>query len=216
MFLGTNSTASQADKERFIGSLDELRIYDRALDSSEVAELGATATPVFAPSPARIWMGLKNSDAVGLRADVRVELLVGGVMVAAGEVLNVATGSSGFNNAQLKSVPLTLAAGQTLSPRGTVSLVVSARRTCTGPGHNSGELRFWFNGQPIDAGSTRDAGSRFGIVGTGETSYFLRSGAQLSTTAASARQYIDLSISSAVACPARPYSVAGSWSVVLP
>ena len=43
-----------------------------------------------------------------------------------------------------------------------VSLRVEARRTCSGGGPNAGTVREWYNGEAIDSGPQRDAGSRIG------------------------------------------------------
>src|SRR5262249_62371736 len=67
---------------------------------------------------AKIWVGLKNSDDVGLRLDLRAEVLVNGVVAASGDLNNIDTGSSGFNNAILQSVPLSLLAGPGGFPTG--------------------------------------------------------------------------------------------------
>jgi hypothetical protein len=37
-------------------------------------------------SPAKVWVGLKNSDAVGLRLDLRTEVLLNGTKIAQGEL----------------------------------------------------------------------------------------------------------------------------------
>ena len=101
-------------------------------------------------SPARVWIGLKNSDAVGLRVDLRVEVFVNGDKVGEGQLNNASTGSSGFNNAQLHTIPLALTGGPT-PPVSTLSVRVSVRRTCSGGGHNSGTPRLWYDGPDIDS-----------------------------------------------------------------
>jgi hypothetical protein len=65
-----------------------------------------------------LWIGLKNSDAVGLRVDVRTELLVGGVPIAQGELSNITTGSSGFNNALLRTINMSLSGPSSPLPPG--------------------------------------------------------------------------------------------------
>ena len=60
---------------------------------------------------------MKNSDDVGLRLDLKAEVFVNGTntpVVATGEALNVKSGSSGFNNAQLDTLLLPLVSGATL------------------------------------------------------------------------------------------------------
>jgi len=56
-----------------------------------------------------VWIGLKNSDDVGTRFDLRAEVYQNGTtLIATGELDSVWGGSSGFNNARLNTIPLTL------------------------------------------------------------------------------------------------------------
>jgi hypothetical protein len=144
-------------------------------------------------------------------------VLVNGVVAANGVLNNVDTGSSGFNNAVLQSIPLSLSAGPVEVQAGAqLTLRVSARRTCFGGGHNSGTAREWFNGQPIDSGPGRDAGSRVRFTLAGTTSdYFLLSSFGLATTPATVRASVDAIVDSSASCPARPYSMMGVWSLNL-
>ncbi len=166
-------------------------------------------------SPARVWIGLRNSDAVGLRVDLRVEVFVNGEKVGGGQFNNALTGSSGFNNAQQLTIPLALIGGPT-SPVSTLVVRVSVRRACSGGGPNSGTPRLWYNGPEIDSGRGRNAGSRFGATIGGETDYFLREGLALATGAGASRLFIDKTVNSAVACPERPFTPFGAWSLTLP
>jgi beta-lactamase superfamily II metal-dependent hydrolase len=178
-------------------------------------EVRRTLTAV---GPAKIWVGLKNSDEVGLRLDLRAEVLVNGALAASGELMNVSGGSSGFNNALLQSFTMSLASGAVDVPAGAhLSVRVMARRTCASNGHNSGTAREWFNGQPIDSGVAPDAGSRVPITMAGATNdYFLRNALALAMAAGSSRQSVDTTVSGAPACPARPFVPFGEWSTNLP
>ncbi|HKA55499.1 MAG TPA: choice-of-anchor Q domain-containing protein, partial [Candidatus Binatia bacterium] len=170
-------------------------------------------------SPALVWIGLKNSDAVGLRVDLQVVVLVDGKAVGAGQVANLPTGSSGFNNALLHSIPLTVLGTEALPADATLAVRVSGRRTCSGGGHNSGTVLAWYNGQPTDSGAQRDAGSRVAVAREGEsTTYFLRSGTppQLKAQAGTARRTAEIGVDSKVACPNRPFSPFGTWTVSVP
>ena len=155
-------------------------------------------------SPAKLWLGLKNSDSVGLRVDLAVRVLTDGagsgqsLFVGQGVLENQSTGSSGFNGAQLKTIDL-FPSGAEVAPGDNLLVRVYARRTCSGPGHNSGTVRLWYNGQPVDSGATRDAGSRFGVtIGSTTSDYFLRQGFALETTAGSSRLSADASVNSSV------------------
>lgn len=165
----------------------------------------------FVTGPANVWIGLANSDDVGLRLDLLAEMLIDGQVVASSETDDIAGGSSGFNNALLRTLtfadpPVAVADGSVLGFR------VSARRTCTGAGHASGTARLWYDGASVDSGAARDAGSRVETTldGVGTTRY-LRPNAVLGTTAGVARTYIDVKVNSTVACPARPFTAFATW-----
>jgi FG-GAP repeat len=176
--------------------------------------LGAAPGPayVFAPtvSLAALWIGLQNSDAVGLRIDLRTEVYNGSTLVAEGQANGVRTGSSGFNNAILHTVPLEVLT----SPFTTyTTVIVSARVSCYEPGHLSGVARLWYNGRFIDTGPTQDAGSR--IQFHQMTNRFLRNddGAlRLKTHAGTDRTSLDLSLNSSAPCPERPFTTFPAFS----
>ena len=180
------------------------------------------AHPLTALSPAKAWIGLKNSDDAGLRVDLLAEALyrIGGTetKIGQGELDNVPTGSSGFNNALLDSIPLALTSGPVDVPAGaSLEMRLSVRRTCSGGGHLSGTVRLWYDGHPVDSGAGRDAGSRFDATIDGSNDdYYLRSGFALSKTAGSSRVSNDVTVNSLAPCPARPFSSFGTWSIALP
>ena len=170
--------------------------------------------PLNALSPARVWVGLKNSDDVGLRLDLLAEVFVGATKVGEGRLDNVSAGSSGFTNAVLRVIPLDLTGVPLDFPVvAALAVKVSMRRTCAGGGSASGTARLWYNGQPVDGGAQRDAGSRFGVIGDGaRTSHFLRSGFALSPAPGTSRQAIDVNVDSKQSCPNRPFKAFGTWS----
>jgi hypothetical protein len=186
-----------------------------------VNPIAVTCSDLTALSPANVWIGLKNSDNVGLRVDLRAEVFVkvgaSETLVASNDLLNRSTGSSGFNKAILYTIPLTLTGGSAAFPAGAaLEIRVSVRRTCSGPGHASGTVRLWYDGQKVDSGPTRDAGSRFDATIGGQTDdYFLRTGLSLSKSAGSLRTSVDQFVNSAVACTSpggRPFTSFGTWS----
>jgi hypothetical protein len=185
---------------------------------SPFAILERTGTLLSAPTPAKVWVGLANSDSVGLRLDLKAELFVNGTStppVATGTAVNLGSGSSGYGNALLQTIPLGLTNGPAVvGPGDRLLLRVSVRRTCAGGGHASGIARLWYNGAAIDSGSRRDAASRFGldVDGTGVT-YYLRATSMLATTPGSTRLFVDKTVNSAIGCSSRPYTPFGTWSV---
>ena len=181
--------------------------------------LEVTGALLTALGPATVWIGLKNSDAVGLRLDLQAEVLLDGTPIGSGTLTNVLAGSSGFNNALLRAIPLALSGGSTEVAEGAeLAIRVAVRRTCaTTTGHASGVVRLWYNGQPIDGGSARDAGSRVAAIIDDETlSLFLRTGLALSETAGTARTFVDVPVTSAQACPDRSYTPFGTWTEAVP
>ena len=189
--------------------------------TSNTATLTVTANALTALSPAKVWIGLKNGDDVGLRVDLRAQVFVkvgaSETMVGSGDLLNQPTGSSGFDRAIHYAIPLNLTGGSANLPAGAALEVrVSVRRTCSGLGHNSGTVRLWYNGQKIDSGAARDAGSRFDATISGQTNdYFLRTGLALSKSAGSPRTSVDAFVNSAVSCAlipnGRPFTSFGTW-----
>jgi hypothetical protein len=137
---------------------------------------------------------------------------------ASGNLANVSTGGAGFNNALLQTIAVSLSSAGVDVPAGAnVVVQIAGRRTCANNGRGSGTVREWYNGQPVDTGSARDAGSRIRMtLGGVATDYFLRSAFALSTTAGTARESVDALLSGQTACPARPFTPLGTWSVILP
>ncbi|HEV8119834.1 MAG TPA: Ig-like domain-containing protein, partial [Candidatus Polarisedimenticolia bacterium] len=144
--------------------------------------LGAKAfASVTSLSPAKVWIGLFNSDDVGIRFDLQATVLKSGTPIGSGVLTSVFAGSSGFNNAVLDSIPLTLTAPVQMVSGDSLQIKLEARNACSGSTKNTGRARLWYNGQPIDSGATRDAGSRFdATIGGSNTNYYLRTGSALS------------------------------------
>jgi Putative metal-binding motif/Thrombospondin type 3 repeat len=161
-------------------------------------------------TPGKAWIGLQNSDAVGLRLDLKAEVFVNQAKVGEGQLNNVASGSSGFNNAKLNTIPLTVIAPVEVPANAALKITLSVRRTCFGSGHNSGTPRLWYNDS--------QANSRFGATiadTTGE--FFLRDGFTLATTAGlGPKKTIGVPVDNKAACPNRPFKSFGTWSVMLP
>jgi hypothetical protein len=229
----TNTLSLLIAKSRQYGSfgdyqIDELEIFNRALSASDIQRIYNAGSAgkcrvsgsrvIGALGPSKVFVGLRNSDDVGLRLDLKAEVLAGSTVIGAGQLNNVPAGGSGFNNAALQSVPLSLINGPVTVPDGTeLQIAVSARRTCFGGGHSSGTPRLWFNGASADTGAKRDAGSRFGAtIGGLITNYFLRSGSSLSAAAGTSRLFLDKVVKSNEACPNRTFTPFETWRITLP
>jgi hypothetical protein len=158
-------------------------------------------------SPVRVWIGLKNSDDVGVKFDLRAEVYRNDTLVGSGELVSVPGGSSGFNNANVQAVPLALSAPDPVSfgMADTLSIKLYARNACTGSGKSSGTARLWFN----DAA----ANSRFdATLAERSRDYFLRSGFALSITLGASKQSVDAT----VGAKCGSFVPFGTWSIVAP
>ena len=125
---------------------------------------------------------------------------------------------SGFAFATATGGWLTLPAGPVEVPRfAVVSLRVEARRTCSGGGPSAGTVREWYNGEAIDSGPQRDAGSRIGgTIGGQAGELFQRPLFLLLPNDGNVRLSADADVNSTASCPARPYVPFGVWSIIVP
>ena len=157
-------------------------------------------------SPARIWVGLANSDDVGIKFDLRAEVYRNGTeLVGSGELASAIGGSSGFNNAKLDTIPLTLTSSPGIAAGDTLSIKLLVRNACVGSGKNSGRARLWYD----DAA----ANSRFDTTIDGTTSdWFLRDAFALATTAGPGPKKT-INVQAGAKCSV--YKPFGTWTTTL-
>ena len=171
------------------------------------------------PRAVKVWIGVKGTADIGLRVDLLAETFLNGAPAGSSQLANLSTGKNGFANAVLYTVPIPVMD----APSGTlVETRISARRSCSGTGLNSGTVRLWYNGQPIDAAPGKDAGSRLGATANGHTGYlFLREGFALDPVpgpGGASNLFADELLNSASACTGagRPFIPFGTWSTTVP
>ena len=116
-------------------------VPDGVYDAISAATSHATA--IAGPAPASLcsanaWLGLKNSDDVGTMFDLLAEVSSNGVLLGSGQLAGVPGGSSGFNNAVLRTIALSLSQPSTLPSGDVLSLRLSVRIAQDVPGHQSG------------------------------------------------------------------------------
>jgi uncharacterized repeat protein (TIGR01451 family) len=224
---GASATVTLVVTPTQTGSVSNTASVTRNESDPNSANDSATATTTVNPvpasltalSPAKLWIG-QGDSLKQLKFDLLVEVLVNGTVVGSGQLANISAGGSDFGHATLDTIALALNSATAVSSGTTLSLRPSVRASCAVRRPvGSGVARLWYNGQLLDAGkpSTRDAGSRFDatIAGT-DSNYFLRSTLALATTAGSAKESIDAPIDDGVACPSRPYTAFGTWTITLP
>jgi len=153
-------------------------------------------------SPAQVWIGLKNSDDVGIKFDLMAEVYKGTNIIGSGQLNSVAGGSSGFNNAHVYSVPLTLASSVSVQPGDQLSIKVYVRNACSGSGKNSGFARLWYNDS--------QANSQFGVTinSTAKTYYLLDNFALGTNPGSGPKKTLD--VAAGAKCSA--FKLFGTWS----
>ena len=174
--------------------LDTSSMGTKSLTCSATDHAGNSATSVVSYvvtygtfstiGPANAWIGLKNSDDVGTKFDLLVEVLKNGVVVTSGQLNSVPGGSSGFNNAVLRQVVSMLSSPNNFAQGDTLAVRLSARIAVNVAGHSSGTARLWYG----DGG----ANSRVDTVVNGAPkSFYLANGFQMSPVAGSLRSTVD-------------------------
>ena len=168
-------------------------------------QLQVTQAPqLSALGAANVWIGLKNSDDVGTKFDLLAEVFKNGSLVGSGQVSGTVGGSSGFNNAVLRTIDLALYAPTEVQSGDTVSIRLSVRIAVGVPGHRSGTARLWFN----DAVANSSFGATIGGV-TGD--YFLLNGFTLSSGAGlGPKKTVDVFVDRLVG--GNPFKAFGTWS----
>jgi hypothetical protein len=177
-----------------------------------VTAIAGPSSQLIAAGPVNVWLGLKNSDDVGTKFDLRAEVLENGRVIASSQLDAVPGGSSGFNNAILRTINPLLSSPLTLSPGGILSLRLSVRIAAGVSGHRSGTARLWFN----DAAATSRMGAtlngsqdEYYLVGTSASSFWLQKGA----AGPGPRRSVDVFVDRAVG--GNPFKPFGTWSVVV-
>jgi len=154
--------------------------------------------------PAQAWIGLKNSDDVGTKFDLLAEVFKNGAVIGSGELDGVSGGSSGFNNAILRTINTTLPANAVYVAGDTLSFRLSVRIAVNVAGHRSGTARLWFN----DAAANSDFNATVSAV---PNHFFLLNGFALGApTGPGPKQTIDVLVDKAVG--GNPFKPFGTWS----
>jgi len=184
-----------------------LTVTDNYGNSSQCSATVTVNPPqLTALGPAQVWIGLKNSDDVGTKFDLLAEVLKNGSVVGSGQLNNVPGGSSGFNNAVLRTISAALSSPVGISPGDVVSIRFSVRIAVGVSGHRSGTARLWFD----DAAAT----SRFNATIAGAASdYFLRDAFVLEPAAGPGpKKTIDVFVDRAVG--GNPFKPFGTWNKI--
>ena len=185
--------------------------------ATQVTTINPVARLLTALSPAKLWAGQGGRNKK-LKFDLLAEVLVNGQVVGSGQISNVNSGTGSFKKAVFDTLSLTLGSPAAVPPGATLSLRVSVRVSCaTVDTGIAGTATLWYNGQQVDTGKRKDAGSRFvATIGGANNNYFLRSGFALASAAGTSKQSVNVAVSDASACPGRPFTPFGTWSATVP
>jgi uncharacterized repeat protein (TIGR01451 family) len=185
--------------------------------ATQVSTINPVIRQLTALSPADLWVGQGGRNKK-LKLDLLAEVLVNGQVVGSGQLANVNSGTGSFKKAVFDTVSMTLGSPAAVPPGATLSLRLSVRVACATVGTGiAGTATLWYNGQQVDSGKRKDAGSRFGAtIGGANNSFFLRTGFALASAAGTSKQSLNVAVSDASACPARPFTPFGTWSVTIP
>ena len=135
-----------------------------------------------------------------------------GSVVGSGQIDNVPGGSSGFNNAVLRVINVTLSAPVAFGPGDALELRLSVRVGAAG--HRSGTARLWFNDSA--------ANTRFGAtIGSSTANYFLVGSSTpgtfaLSKNSAGAGPKVTVDVKVDRAVGGNPFKPFGTWRITLP
>jgi hypothetical protein len=155
---------------------------------------------------AQVWIGLQSLHDIGVRFDLKADVVKNGVSIGAGQLDNVPGGGPGFRGARLNTIPLTLSQPVAVSPADALSITLSVRTTCAGGFKNSGTARLWYNDAAAD--------SSFSVTIGGLTSTLhLLTGFELGVTPGSGPK-TTTEASGGERCGA--FTSLGTWSTTLP
>ena len=187
--------------ETLIGSTGQNFIGDLAFQPTSSPTPGNNVNCL---SPAELWIGLKNSDDVGTKFDLQAQVTLNNNVIGSGELDSVNGGSSGFNNAKERGIPLTFPTPQTLHNNDVICFIPSVRIATQVSGHRSGTARLWYGDAAAD--------SRFDLrVGVNDVNLYLVniSGVDRLDGVGSVRKTKDVFVDKAA--NGNPWKPFGSW-----
>ena len=167
----------------------------------------------FRPS-ASAWIGLKNSDDVGTKFDLLTEIRRNGTLVATGQLNGVNGGSSGFNNAVVKTIfATTLKEAVAVRTGDILSVTISARIAEGVAGHTSGTARLWYGDNTATSRITTLANTPISAVSdTLSRTFYLAPGSTLTDAPTTGtRQFLDVLVKKSGGNPFKPF---GTWTRV--
>ena len=186
-------------------SIDNSGVQEAHNSKTFTIAVAPTPTPIqlTSLSPAKVWVGVKNSDDIGIKFDLKAEVYKDNTLISSGEIDSVSGGSSGFAHAQLGTIPFNTFSPIDLSSGSQLSIKIYARNACSGSGKNSGTARLWYNDS--------QANSRFNATIAANTSnYFLLNNSKLGISSGTGPK-LTSDLSAGTKCS--PFKSFGTWTI---
>jgi hypothetical protein len=169
-----------------------------------IVDWQATAAPqITSLSPARVWIGLQNSQDKGIKYDLLAEAYKDGILFSSGELDSVDAGGAGFNHANLNTIDFNYFSPIDFPEGSQLSVKLYVRNSCHGSKNNGKTARLWYN--------DLDANSSFGVTIDSVTSnYYLTANSLLSSSVGlGPKQTQDVNTKKECA----PFSLFGAWAI---
>ena len=174
---------------------------------SPIPTMTPTLTPIPARqlttlSPAKVWVGLQNSNDKGIKFDLKAEVYKNGTLITSGELDSVDSGGAGFSGANLDAIPFNSFSPVNFPTGSQLSIELYVRNSCIGSKNNGKSARLWYNNSQANSG--------FGAtIGSHAASYYLINNSSLSTNAGVGPQ-LTSDVNTKTQCA--PFSPFGTWT----
>ena len=162
-----------------------------------------TPTQLTSLSRAKVWVGVKNSDDVGIKFDLKAEIYKDNTLISSGEIDSVSGGSSGFAHAQLDTIPFNSFSPINFPADSQLKIKLYARNACSGSGKNSGTARLWYNDSQANS-------KLAATIATNTSDYFLLNNSTLGTSSGTGPK-LTSDLSAGAKCS--PFKSFGTWTI---
>jgi hypothetical protein len=170
----------------------------------------------------KVKIGLKKDKDAGILFDLKAVVKRNGNEVSSGELLGVPGGGKGFENAILRTIPLTVPT-ETFAGGDNISLKVLVRNSCQASPDPSGVARLWYDD------SSKSQVNELGATAALPTLYLVRGDdnedencdhekdrGDLSPSAGTKKKKRDVKVEAPVPTCDGPYRSFGKWSGTVP
>jgi hypothetical protein len=170
----------------------------------------------------KVKIGLKKAKDAGILFDLKAVVKRNGNEVSSGELLGVPGGGKGFENAILRTIPLTVPT-ETFVGGDNISLKVLVRNSCLASPQPSGVARLWYDdssqSQVNEIGATAALPTLYMVRGDDdedENCDHERDRGDLSTSTGTKKKKRDVKVQAPVPTCDGPYRSFGKWSGTVP